>query len=205
MASCLTVPSHYLNQCWLIINGVCGIHILKIMVASPKCQWINFQLPLLNYSHIRDMQLVWFLFITPVVFHKVSSLQHSGEKNPAVTICIQDTAKHTNLCSMCLLFVHKGRSGKSHICTSRISRQTNNDAWYIFPCLRNMILLFTKCIWIIWRIATKKTYYVLKITIRFWLNLQKWFYTLVLFGQKGYGNHPRLSTCFPICVSICFS
>ena len=121
MASCLTVPSHYLNQCWLIINGVCGIHILKTMVASPKCQWINFQLPLLNYSHIRDMQLVWFLFITPVVFHKVSLLQHSGENEPSVTICIQDTTKHTNLCSMCLLFVHKGRLGKSHICTSRIS------------------------------------------------------------------------------------
>ena len=26
MACCLTAPSHYLNQCWLVINGFCGIH-----------------------------------------------------------------------------------------------------------------------------------------------------------------------------------
>ena len=28
MACCLTAPSHYLNQYWLIINGICGIHLL---------------------------------------------------------------------------------------------------------------------------------------------------------------------------------
>ena len=30
MACCLTAPSHYLNQCWLVISGFCGIHVRAI-------------------------------------------------------------------------------------------------------------------------------------------------------------------------------
>ena len=62
MACCLTAPSHYRNQCWLIIRGVlwhssensfAGIaqginsgyefekHILKIIFKSPRCQWVK--------------------------------------------------------------------------------------------------------------------------------------------------------------------
>ena len=62
MACCLTAPSHYLNQCWLIIRGVlwhtsessfAGIaqgidsgyefekDILKTIFKSPRGQWVN--------------------------------------------------------------------------------------------------------------------------------------------------------------------
>ena len=62
MACCLTAPSHYLNQCWLIIRGVlwhtsessfAGIaqgidsgyefekDILKNIFKSPRGQWVN--------------------------------------------------------------------------------------------------------------------------------------------------------------------
>ena len=62
MACCLTAPSHYLNQCWLIIRGVlwhtsessfAGIaqgidsgyefekYILKNIFKSPRGQWVN--------------------------------------------------------------------------------------------------------------------------------------------------------------------
>ena len=62
MACCRTAPSHYLNQCWLIINGVlwyspcnnftgsaCDIsswyefenYNFEIMATSPRCQWVN--------------------------------------------------------------------------------------------------------------------------------------------------------------------
>ena len=63
MACCLTAPSHYLNQCWLIIRGVlwhtsessfAGIaqgidsgyefekDILKNIFKSPRGQWVNW-------------------------------------------------------------------------------------------------------------------------------------------------------------------
>ena len=66
MACCLTAPSHYLNQCWLIIRGVLwhssensfagiaqGINagyefekdILKIIFKSPRGQWVNSSWP----------------------------------------------------------------------------------------------------------------------------------------------------------------
>ena len=61
MACCLTAPSHYLNQCWLINNGhVLGHsagsnfrtnvltilygfenHIVKITATSPRGQWVK--------------------------------------------------------------------------------------------------------------------------------------------------------------------
>ena len=65
MACCLTAPSHYLNQCWLIIRGVLwhtsessfaeiaqGIDsgyefeedILKNIFKSPRGQWVNSSL-----------------------------------------------------------------------------------------------------------------------------------------------------------------
>ena len=65
MACCLTAPSHYLNQCWLITRGVlwhtsessfAGIaqgidsgyefekDILKNIFKSPRGQWVNFKL-----------------------------------------------------------------------------------------------------------------------------------------------------------------
>ena len=76
MACCLTAPSHYLNQCWLITNGVlwyspysnftgsalryqfmmCQFenYDLEIMATSRKGQWVNWRLakPLLNFSNI---------------------------------------------------------------------------------------------------------------------------------------------------------
>ena len=53
MACCLTAPSHYLNQCWLIISKVLWHssedimirrfedYIFKITLRSPRGQWLN--------------------------------------------------------------------------------------------------------------------------------------------------------------------
>ena len=64
MACCLTAPSHYLNQCWLIISMVLWHssediiirrfedtnqqsktedYIFKITLRSPRGQWVNIQ------------------------------------------------------------------------------------------------------------------------------------------------------------------
>ena len=71
MACCLTAPSHYLNQCWLIIRGVlwhtsessfAGIaqgidsgyefekDILKNIFKSPRGQWVNASTAVCVYS-----------------------------------------------------------------------------------------------------------------------------------------------------------
>ena len=71
MACCLTAPSHYLNQCWLIIRGVlwhtsessfAGIaqgidsgyefekDILKNIFKSPRGQWVNARACLLSIA-----------------------------------------------------------------------------------------------------------------------------------------------------------
>ena len=88
MACCLTAPSHYLNQCWLIIRGVlwhtsessfAGIaqgidsgyefekDILKNIFKSPRGQWVN------NHVHIDFISgcpiLKWLAEISP--FDKV--------------------------------------------------------------------------------------------------------------------------------------
>ena len=34
MVCCVMAPSHYLNQCWLIINGFCGIQIRTIFLVN---------------------------------------------------------------------------------------------------------------------------------------------------------------------------
>ena len=36
MACCLTAPSHYLNQCWLSLVRLCGIHLRAIQQRAPK-------------------------------------------------------------------------------------------------------------------------------------------------------------------------
>ena len=36
MACCLTAPSHYLNQCWLIIIRSSGIHLRAILQEKPQ-------------------------------------------------------------------------------------------------------------------------------------------------------------------------
>ena len=66
MACCLTAPSHYLNQCWLIIskiqwyssegnvtrdilatNHICWLenYLSKISIKSPRGQWVNSLVP----------------------------------------------------------------------------------------------------------------------------------------------------------------
>ena len=78
MACCLTAPSHYLNQCWLIIRGVllhtsessfAGIaqgidsgyefekDILKNIFKSPRGQWVN---PYSTYPQIISGKLAQY-------------------------------------------------------------------------------------------------------------------------------------------------
>ena len=66
MACCLTAPSHYLNQCWLIIRSS-GIHLppfteiglkityLKLKWNLPGGQWVNYTVHPKNHT--------WFMFI----------------------------------------------------------------------------------------------------------------------------------------------
>ena len=86
MACCLTAPSHYLNQCWLIIRGVlwhtsessfAGIaqgidsgyefekYILKNIFKSPRGQWVN---------EISLKIWIWSVGITPQ--HNTPYLDH---------------------------------------------------------------------------------------------------------------------------------
>ena len=44
MAYCLKVPSHYLNQYWLIIKGVCGIHLSTISQEMLKILILEYSL-----------------------------------------------------------------------------------------------------------------------------------------------------------------
>ena len=57
MTCCLTVPSHYLNQCWLtwlIISGSCGIHHATILqeaqISMLKIALLKLQQHLLRHS-----------------------------------------------------------------------------------------------------------------------------------------------------------
>ena len=81
MACCLTAPSHYLNQCWLIIGGVTwhssqGISLrqcedtnrwnkiencsFKMASRSPRGQWVN-AIPVLYTGWLNSKLLMkWF-------------------------------------------------------------------------------------------------------------------------------------------------
>ena len=77
MACCLTAPSHYLNQCWLIIRGVlwhtsessfAGIaqgidsgyefekDILKNIFKSPRGQWVN-SISLTHWGRVTNLSV----------------------------------------------------------------------------------------------------------------------------------------------------
>ena len=84
MACCLTAPSHYLNQGWLIIRGVLwhssensfagiaqGINsgykfekdILKIIFKSLRGQWVSFTLKIYIHVYIRMQRNIVLLWI----------------------------------------------------------------------------------------------------------------------------------------------
>ena len=50
MACCLTAPSHYLNQCWLIIKGFCGIFLRTFSQETPPPSIIKIRL---NITYIK--------------------------------------------------------------------------------------------------------------------------------------------------------
>ena len=90
MARCLMAPSHYLNQCWLIIRGVLwysensfagiaqGINsgyefekdILKIIFKSPRGQWVN---PLCAELFWRNRNMYLHIIYTSLKCHGVVS------------------------------------------------------------------------------------------------------------------------------------
>ena len=88
MACCLTAPSHYLNQCWLIIRGVlwhtsessfAGIaqgidsgyefekYILKNIFKSPRGQWVKAELCLRMFCGCNSATLS-HRYVTPNMF-----------------------------------------------------------------------------------------------------------------------------------------
>ena len=106
MACCLTAPSHYLNQCWLIISKVLWHssediiirwfedsnqeseienHIFKITLRSPKSQWIkrnsNWHSP-----SIPDRTPSWASFSAGFSLLKVQGWQFGGSCDVFVTI-----------------------------------------------------------------------------------------------------------------------
>ena len=56
-ACCLTAPSHYLNQCWLLISKdiwhLFEICTYKILDSSPRVQWVNSSPLSATYTHQR--------------------------------------------------------------------------------------------------------------------------------------------------------
>ena len=48
MAYCLTAPSHCLNQCWLVINGFCGICLRAIFTEIPSIYKQRLKITLLQ-------------------------------------------------------------------------------------------------------------------------------------------------------------
>ena len=54
MACCLMAPSHYLNQCWLIISKVLWHSSEDIIIRSPRGQWVDIliRLVLTTWKHI---------------------------------------------------------------------------------------------------------------------------------------------------------
>ena len=118
MVCCLTVPSHYLNQCWLIVSEVLcqfyrnveDISILDInefendqfmmTATSPRVQWVNnmaslfFRLVLSSYQHYSE------------VIMSIMASQITGVLIVCTTICSGvDQRKHQSFTS--LAFVSK--------------------------------------------------------------------------------------------------
>ena len=54
MACCLLTPIHYLNQCWLTICEVCGIHMKKILLECCEVKIFKFIAKIgLKSSHLK--------------------------------------------------------------------------------------------------------------------------------------------------------
>ena len=91
MACCLTAPSHYLNQCWLIIRGVlwhtsessfAGIaqgidsgyefekDILKNIFKSPRGQWVKLHVKFCSLIQIK-VTLSWWFNMKTVISHSI--------------------------------------------------------------------------------------------------------------------------------------
>ena len=83
MAWCLMAPSHYLNQCWLLISDVCSIHltaisqqvprsnsvywvenyISKIIPTSPRGQWVKRCQSALMKCFVWWPIMCWFFYL----------------------------------------------------------------------------------------------------------------------------------------------
>ena len=69
MACCLMATSHYLNQCWLVINGVYDIHLRTI----PHFQDINPQIEFEKSAFMISLMVLWvntrhLSHLVPVVY-----------------------------------------------------------------------------------------------------------------------------------------
>ena len=123
MACCLTAPSHYLNQCWLIIRGVlwhtsessfAGIaqgidsgyefekDILKNIFKSPRGQWVNPLQMHWSYHSLLLNHCVVVIFPTEIwsVIQSRQQLAQLGESqrgSPAVgdvTVYVEGRSDH---------------------------------------------------------------------------------------------------------------
>ena len=55
MASCLTAPSHYLNQWWLIISKVCAVHTRTISEEIPQPWIIKISLKITSLKFLSNL------------------------------------------------------------------------------------------------------------------------------------------------------
>ena len=88
MACCLMAPSHYLNQCWLIIRGVlwhtsessfAGIaqgidsgyefekYILKNIFKSPRGQWVNIVFSISSAEMLHQQYAKWVIWVNAFI------------------------------------------------------------------------------------------------------------------------------------------
>ena len=63
MACCLTTPSHYLNQCWLIITKVQWCSSISLEISQPSVSKISFKIIFLKSPRGQWVKTVWHRFV----------------------------------------------------------------------------------------------------------------------------------------------
>ena len=73
MTSCLTAPSHYQNQCWLIIAEVFGIHLRKKLQERLQISIIEMSLKMCHSTDPFSYKIAWLITVTSQEGHGVSN------------------------------------------------------------------------------------------------------------------------------------
>ena len=126
MACCLTAPSHYLNQCWLIIKGV--------LWHSPES---NFT------GNAQDIN-AWNEFEITIL-KLFPHFPGANELNQGSNECLFKLVNNTKVCSVvrnyrkCTIFFPKINAAMQWLtaCRGSVSRKIQNTNMPVFFCQKN--------------------------------------------------------------------